>query len=128
MSISPVGNSDAYARYRQQTLDLVSSPGKAQTQTRQTTAPSFTTPPASTDQSSSNLFATKFSADLSALNETDRKSRADGAHGQHHKAAADAASTNNTTDTTASTDPIQQSLDQFANLLKTAAGIAAIIA
>jgi hypothetical protein len=32
MSISPVGNSDAYERYRQQQLDLLASPTQASTQ------------------------------------------------------------------------------------------------
>lgn len=129
MSISSVGNSDAYARYRQQALNLVVSPSQAKTQASQTTAPSIGTSPDTTEQSSSNPFATKFSADLSALNSTDRKSQAHGAHGQHHKAdaAADATSATDSS-ANASADPIQQSLDEFANLLKTAAGIAAVIA
>lgn len=129
MSISPVGNSDTYARYRQQALDLLTSPGQ-KTQAGQTTALSYITPPAQTDQSDTNPFATKFKTDLSVLNgSNDGKSHAHSAHGHHGKAdATSQTSDSTTTSDTAAADPLQQTLTEFANLLKTAAGIAAVIA
>lgn len=128
MSISPVGNSDAYARYRQQALDLLASPSQTGSQTPQTTAPSYTNPADTSDESSSTPFATKFTTDLSMLNSADdKKSHAHGAHGHHHSASASTdAKAADATSTTA--DPLGQSLDEFANLLKTAVGIAALIA
>lgn len=129
MSISPVGNSDAYARYRQQALDLLASPSQTGTKTPQTTAPSYVTPADTSDESSSNPFATKFTTDLSMLNSADdKKSHAHGAHGHHHKASAASDAANAAGATTNTVDPLGQSLDEFANLLKTAAGIAAVIA
>jgi hypothetical protein len=132
MSISPVGNSDAYARYRQQALDLLASPSQPVTQTPQTTTSSYVTPPDATDQSSSNPFATKFKADLSGLGSQDGKSHAHGAHGHsHHKTdTTDIAdpttdpdsTTTDSTDPTASTDVFGQAIDDFENLLKSAAG------
>ncbi|WP_409562487.1 hypothetical protein RLW55_20185 [Hyphomicrobium sp. B1] len=129
MSISSVGNSDAYARYRQQALDLLASPGQ-QMQAGQTAALSYITPPATTDPSDTNPFATKFKTDLSMLNgSNDGKSHAHGAHGHHGKADATSQTSDSTATTdTAATDPLQQTLTEFANLLKTAAGIAAVIA
>ncbi len=138
MSISPVGNSDAYARYRQQALDLLAAPGQSATKPPPTTtSPSYVTPPNSTDQTSSNLLAPKFNADLTSLNPTQHgTSHTHGAHGHHHHGANADASTNATdptsaasaSGTTTNTDPLSQSLEEFANLLKTAAGVAAVIA
>jgi hypothetical protein len=135
MSISPVGNSDAYARYRQQALDLLASPSQTGTQTPQTTAPSYVAPPDSTDQSSANPFATKFKADLTTLGSPqDGKSHAHGAHGHgHHKTDSTdltdpttdpTSTTTDSTDPTASTDVFGQAIDDFANLLKSATGTA----
>ncbi len=129
MSISPVGNSDAYARYRQQALDLLASPSQAGAQTTPTTAPSYVTPTDPTDQSSSNPFATKFKADLSALNSPHGGTHAHGAHGHHHHqtgtdataSATDPTSTTDSTDATSATDPFSQALDQFAEDVKSAA-------
>lgn len=140
MSISPVGNSNAYDRYRQQALDLLATPGQAATTAiPTTTGPSYVTPSDSTDQTSSTPFATKINADLTSLNPTQQgTSHTHGAHGHHHHmGGAGADATTNATDpasaavaaeTTTSTDPLSQSLDEFANLLKTAAGVAAVIA
>jgi hypothetical protein len=121
MSISPVGNSDAYARYRQQALDLLTSPGQTTPQVSQTTAPSYATPPATNDQSS-NAFATKFKTDLSGLGSSqDGKSHAHGGHGHHKADAADPTDPNSTsadaTDATASADVFSQAIDDFANML-----------
>ena len=135
MSISPVGNSDAYARYRQQALDLLAPPSQAGTQAPKTTAPSYVTPPDTTDQSSSNSFATKFKTDLSGLGSQDGKSHAHGAHGHgHHKTDStdltdpttdpNSTATTNPTDPTATTDVFGQALNDFAGLLKSATGSA----
>lgn len=130
MSISPVGNSDAYARYRQQALDLLASPAQSTTTAPQASGPSYVAPPDATDESASNPFATKFKTDLSTLNSAhDSKPHTHGAHAHHAKADATAASAaESTTDAPSATDAIGQTLDEFANLLKTAAGIAAVIA
>ncbi len=125
MSISPVGNSDAYARYRQQALDLLASPSQVGTQSAPTTSPSYVTPPDATDQSASNPFTAKFKADLTALNSSQNGNSHAHAH-HHHTGGANKASdaTTASTDSTTATDPIDQSLDEFANLLKTATTIA----
>lgn len=132
MSISPVGNSDAYARYRQQAVDLIASPSQPRTQAPQTTAPSYVTPPDPSQQSSSNPYAAKFKADLSGLGSPQNgKSHAHGAHGGHSHHKADAtnltdpttdpnSTTTDTTDATASTDVFSQALNDFAVLLKSA--------
>ena len=127
MSISPVGNSDAYSRYRQQALDLLASSSQTQPQSTPTTAPSYVAPTSGSDQSSSNPYTT-FKADLTALNQpSGGPSHAHGGHGHHHhgQSGATAASTNSTdpTDPTTgatSTDPIDQALDAFADVLKSA--------
>ncbi|MFT3730075.1 MAG: hypothetical protein QM780_01440 [Hyphomicrobium sp.] len=135
MSVSPVGNSDAYARYRQQALDLLASPSQPGTQAQQTTAPSYVAPQSWTEQSSSNSFTTKFKADLTSLNSSqDGNSRPHPAHGHHHQSASQTDPTTNeadasatTTNASTTTDALSQALDEFADLLKTAAGIASII-
>jgi hypothetical protein len=131
MSISPVGNSDPYERYRQQQLDLLASPTQASTQNTPTTSPSYVVPASSTDQTSSNPFAAKFKADLTALNSPrDGASGPQGAHGHHHHhsggPAASSTQTNlidpnnpaDSTDSTSSTDPFSLALDQFADVVK----------
>lgn len=128
MSISSVGNTDAQARYRQQALNLLASPG--QKTAAQSTALSYVALPDMQDQPDSTSFATKFKTDLSMLNDSkDGKAHAHGAHG-HHKVNASSQTGDSTTatDARASTDPLQQTLTEFGNLLKTAAGIAALIA
>ncbi|MBS0251341.1 MAG: hypothetical protein JSR78_09780 [Proteobacteria bacterium] len=128
MSISSVGNSDAYARYRHQAVDLLAPPGQ-KAQASQSKALSYVAPPDMTDQSDANHFATKFKTDLSMLNGSN-DGKTDGAHGHHSKAdtASQTSDSTTTTDAAASTDPLQQTLNEFVNLLKTAAGIAAVIA
>ena len=130
MSISPVGNSDAYERYRQQQLDLLASSTQASTQNAPTTSPSYVVPASSADQTSSNPFAAKFKADLTALNSPrDGASGSQGAHGHHHHHSGGAVSntqtnliapnsTADTTDTTSTTDPFSLALDQFADVVK----------
>ncbi len=127
MSISPVGNSDAYARYRQQALDLLASSSQSGTQSAPTTGPSYVTP-SDPDQSSSNPFATKFKADLSALNSSHNDRHAHGTHAHHHHAGgADPTTADSTTQSTdqanatSVSDPFSQALDQFADVLKSAA-------
>lgn len=131
MSISPVGNSDAYARYRQQAVDLLASPSQ-KTQSGKSTALSYVALPDMTDQPEANSFATKFKTDLSMLNGSNGgKVHAHGAHGHHSKADASTQPSDSTTTkdaAAASADPLQQALNEFGNLLKTAAGIAALIA
>jgi hypothetical protein len=132
MSISPVGNSDAYARYRQQAVDLLASASQSTNQTPQTTAGTYVAPSNATDPSSSNSFGTKFKADLSGLGSPqDGTSHAHGAHGGHghHKAQSTdltdpTTDTNSTTTSATSTDPVEQALDEFANLLNSATGTA----
>jgi hypothetical protein len=123
MSISSVGSSDPYARYRQQMVDLLGPPTQTGTQAPRTTAPSSAAAPADADDNSSNSFATKFKADLTSLN-------AKNVHGGHHaqSAASNPSDTATGSDATTSTDTVGQWLDQFANLLKSAAGIAAVVA
>ena len=130
MSISPVGNSDAYERYRQQQLDLLASSTQASTQNAPTTSPSYVVPASSADQTSSNPFAAKFKADLTALNSPrDGASGSQGAHGHpHHHSGGEVSntqtnlidpnSTADTTDTTSTTDPFSLALDQFADVVK----------
>ena len=130
MSIPPVGNSDAYERYRQQQLDLLASSTQASTQNAPTTSPSSVVPASSADQTSSNPFAAKFKADLTALNSPrDGASGSQGAHGHHHHHSGgevsntqtnliDPNSTADTTDTTSTTDPFSLALDQFADVVK----------
>ncbi|MET0408591.1 MAG: hypothetical protein ABW006_09510 [Hyphomicrobium sp.] len=133
MSISPVGNSDAYDRYRRQAVDLLSPSG--QQKTKVSTAPPPL--PAVTDAdhlATPSQFATKFKTDLTTLNSSQGgTSPTHAPHGGHHHFHG-AAQTDTTTtdasatdDTTTGPDALSQSLDDFANLLKKAAGIAAII-
>jgi hypothetical protein len=136
MSISPVGNSDAYDRYRQQQLDLLASASQPNTQnvlTPQTTSPSSGDPTASTTSStdpvSSGSYAAKFKADLSALSSPQGgTSGPHGAHGHHHHggggalASSDTNLTDPTTDpdstnSTSSTDPFSAALNDFADLV-----------
>ncbi len=129
MSISPVGNSDAYARYRQQALDLLATPGQSATQNVPTPAPSYVAPTDPNDQSSTTSFATKFKADLSALNSSQGGSHAHGAHGHHHHQSATDATASTTdpmdptdpTNSSSDTDPFSQALDQFAEVVKSTA-------
>jgi hypothetical protein len=136
MSISPVGNSDAYDRYRQQQLNLLAAAGQADTQTVLT--PQTTTPDspdsgtAASDPVSSSSYAAQFKADLSALNSPQGgTSGPHGAHGHHHHGGGggilstdntditDPDSTTDTTDgTTSNSDPFTQALDAFADVVK----------
>jgi hypothetical protein len=87
-------------------------------------------PASSADQTSSNPFAAKFKADLTALNSPrDGASGSQGAHGNHHHHSGGAVSntqtnlidpnsTADTTDTTSTTDPFSLALDQSADVVK----------
>jgi len=139
MSISPVGNSDAYDRYRQQQLNLLASASQANSQTvltPQTTSSTDSAEPSATasDPVSSSSYAAQFKADLSALNAPPRgTSGSHGAHGHHHHGGGggilsadntdltDPDSATDTTDgTTSSNDPFTQALDAFADVVKKA--------
>lgn len=144
MSISPVGNSDAYDRYRQQQLSLLTSASQANSQTVLT--PQTTTPAPSdsgstaADPVSSGSYAAQFKADLSALSSPQEgASGPHGTHGGHHHHQGgsgilsvdstdlvDPDSTTVATDDTAnSSDPFTQALDAFAGVVKQTADTAA---
>lgn len=128
MSISPIGNSDPYARYRQQQIDLLGPPTQASTQTTSADSASTVAPAASSDPTSSSTFAAKFKTDLTALNSQGGTSGPRGAHGHHHHGGGAAPASSNTditdpnsTSDTSSTDPFSAALDQFAEAVKQAA-------
>jgi hypothetical protein len=117
MSVSPVGNSDAYSRYRQQQLDLLSSAGQSAM-------------PAQTTSQASPLDLD----DPTASNTDVSKSKAAHGHHRHHGAPADAtASTSDastSTDATGAatgTDTFSQTMDELAGILNVAAKVASVV-
>lgn len=130
MSISPIGNSDPYARYRQQ-IDLLAPPTQANTQTTSAESALTIAPATSSDPTSSSTFAAKFKADLTALNSQGGTSGPRGTHGHHHHGGGAAPASSNTditdpnsttdpTSDTSSTDPFSAALGQFAEAVKQA--------
>ncbi len=129
MSVSPIANSDPYARYRQQQIDLLAPPSQANAQSQSAASTSSVAPAASSDPTSSGTFAAKFKADLTALNSQGGTSGPHGAHGHHHHGGG--APSNNSTNvdltdpstdptasiSTSSTDPFSAALDEFADLV-----------
>jgi hypothetical protein len=131
MSISPIGNSDPYARYRQQQIDLLAPPTRASAQTTSADSASTVAPAASSDPTSSSTFTAKFKADLTALISQGGTSGPRGAHGHHHHGGGAAPASSNTditdpnsttdpTSDTSSTNPFSAALDQFAEAVKQA--------
>lgn len=123
MSVSSIGNSDAYARYRQQQLNLLSSSSQG-TSHPQTT--SRAAPLDATDETASSSYATKFKADLSSLNSSRHHAHA-GVPADAATSASEAASTPDSTDTTAGSDAFKKTMDELAGILNVAAKIASVV-
>ena len=122
MSVSSIGSSDAYARYRQQ-LNLLSSSSQG-TPVPQTT--SRAVPLDGTGETASSSYATKFKTDLSSLNNSRH-------HGHAHAPtdatanASDASGSQDSTSTNDGSATFKQTMDELASILNVAAKIASVV-
>ncbi|RUO99477.1 hypothetical protein [Hyphomicrobium sp.] len=121
MSVAAIGSSDAYARYRQQQLSLLTSLNGS------TAAQSSSNPvPFEADQTAAKTYASRFKADLSTLNDRHH-------HAQYSASSGAPSSAGNTADNSDSAnsnpsqDSFKQTMDQLVGLLNVAAKVASIV-
>jgi hypothetical protein len=126
MSVSAIGNSDAYARYRQQQLNLLASSGQG-TSLPQTT--SLSTPlDAASETATTSAFATKFKSDLSSLNGSHHHAHGHGAVPTDATTnATDASSAINPASPAGASDAFSQTMNELASVLNVAAKIASVV-